>query len=225
MADLDKRVTRREFLRTGTRGAALVGLGVTGAAMIVRHRAAPGEYVWQIDPAKCIACGNCETNCVITPSAVKCLHTHSMCGRCNFCFGYYDLRGGSAIHAGVEYQLCPTDAIRREFLGGPYFEYLIEEDLCIGCGLCVKGCVGSGNSSLYLQVRHPMQRPARSANAGDERGELFDGTCVNCNECSIAIACPAEAFTRVPADDPYPFRNPNRSTPPTAAGAGAGDEH
>jgi len=183
----------------------MLGLGVAGAAMIARHRDAPGQMVWQIDPAKCRACGNCEVKCVLTPSAVKCLHTFPMCGRCNFCFGYYDLRSGSQIHSGVEYQLCPTDAITREFLGGPYFEYTIDEDLCIACGLCVKGCTGSGNGSLHLQVRHPMR--------GEERGDVPDGTCVNCNECSIAVACPADAFVRVPADDPYPFRRVGGSPP------------
>ncbi|MEW6071873.1 MAG: 4Fe-4S binding protein [Planctomycetota bacterium] len=196
------RVTRRELLRAGGRGAAMIGLGAGAAALARRHRAAPGQMVWQIDPAKCIACGNCEMNCVLTPSAVKCLHTHAMCGRCNFCFGYYDLRAGSAAHSGAEYQLCPTDAIRRTYLGGPYYEYVIDEALCIGCGLCVKGCQGSGNGSLYLQVRHPMR---------GARGDVPDGTCVNCNECAIAVACPSRAFVRVPAEDPYPFRRPDRA--------------
>ena len=191
-------VSRREILKTGGRGAALLGLGVAGAAMILQKRDAPGQMVWQIDPSKCQACGNCETYCVLEPSAVKCLHTHVMCGRCSFCFGYYDLRGGSEAHAGVEYQICPTDAIKREYLGGPYFEYLIDEAECIACGLCVKGCTGSGNGSLYLQVRHPM--PA------ELRGDTPDGTCVNCNQCAIASACPSDAFVRVPASDPYPFR-------------------
>ena len=194
----DDKLTRRQLLRAGGRGATLLGLGVTAAAIAMRSPARADGMVWQIDPAKCIACGNCETNCVLTPSAVKCLHTHTMCGRCNFCFGYYDLRGGSEVHSGVEFQLCPTDAIRREFLGGPYFEYPIDEELCIACGLCVKGCVGSGNGSLYLSVRHPMR--------GALPAGTPDGTCADCNECSIAVACPADAFERVPADDPYPFR-------------------
>lgn len=198
MSDADTPLTRRELLRRGTRAAALLGVGAGAAALLARASGAPADYVWQIDPAKCIACGNCETNCVLTPSAVKALHTHAMCGRCNFCFAYYDLRAGSEVHSGVEYQLCPTHAIHREYLGGPYFEYLVDEALCIGCGLCVKGCVGSGNGSLYLQVRHPMR--------GARPDGMPDGTCVNCNECSIARSCPADAFTRVPADDPYPFR-------------------
>jgi len=53
---------------------------------------------------------------------------------------------------------------------------------CIGCGKCVVGCALQ-NGSFFLQVRHDR--------------------CLNCNECSIAVACPADAFRRVPADQPY----------------------
>jgi len=53
----------------------------------------------------------------------------------------------------------------------------------MGCGKCVKGCKTFGNGSLFLQVRHDR--------------------CLNCNECSIAAACPSGAFKRVPADKPY----------------------
>jgi electron transport complex protein RnfB len=27
--------------------------------------------------------------------------------------------------------------------------------------------------------------------------------CLNCNECAIARVCPADAFRRVPVDQPY----------------------
>ncbi|OHB82138.1 MAG: hypothetical protein A2W31_03490 [Planctomycetes bacterium RBG_16_64_10] len=39
------------------------------------------------------------------------------------------------------------------------------------------------NGSLYLQVMHDR--------------------CLQCNECSIAVACPTGAFRRVPAQRPY----------------------
>ena len=212
MSDDPRSLSRRDFLRAGGRGAAMLGLGVGAAAMAYAHRDTPDQFVWQIDPAKCIACGNCEINCVLEPSAVKCLHTFAMCGRCNFCFGYYDLRADSEVHSGAEYQICPTDAIERSYLGGPYFEYHIDEEACIACGLCVKGCVGSGNGSLHLQVRHPQSPPAGRflgrLTGRTAEGEVRVGTCVNCNECSIAVACPAGAFERVPAAHPYPFRHP-----------------
>jgi len=62
-------------------------------------------------------------------------------------------------------------------------EYNVEESLCNGCGKCVKGCTVFGNGSLFLQVRHDR--------------------CLNCNECSIAAACPSQAYKRVPANEPY----------------------
>lgn len=140
------------------------------------------RYVWQIDPNKCTQCGRCATECVINPSAVKCVHAFKMCGYCNLCFGYFQ-PGASKLDEGAENQLCPTGAIDRTFIEEPYFQYEIDEDLCIGCAKCVKGCNSFGNGSLFLQVRHDI--------------------CLNCNECAIAEACPSDAFRRVPSDDPY----------------------
>jgi len=74
-------------------------------------------------------------------------------------------------------------AIQRKFVEDPYYEYTIDEALCIGCAKCVDGCNRFGNGSLYLQVRHDR--------------------CLNCNECSIARVCPSDAFRRVPASHPY----------------------
>ena len=140
------------------------------------------RFVWQIDPTKCTQCGRCATECVINPSAVKCVHAFKMCGYCKLCFGYFQ-PGAAKLDEGAENQLCPTGAIDRRFIEEPYFQYEIEEDLCIGCAKCVKGCNAFGNGSLFLQVRHDI--------------------CLNCNECAIAKACPSMAFKRVPSDTPY----------------------
>ena len=138
--------------------------------------------VWQLDPDKCIQRGNCATECVLEESAVKCVHVFAMCGYCKLCTGYFEPEP-NALNTGAENLLCPTGAIRRKFIEDPYFEYEIDEKLCIGCGKCVKGCNMFGNGSLQLQVRHDR--------------------CLNCNECSIARSCPAQAFRRVPASQPY----------------------
>ena len=71
------------------------------------------------------------------------------------------------------------DSQSRTYVEDPYFEYKIDEEKCIGCGKCVKGCLSFGNGSLFLQVRRDL--------------------CKNCNECRIAKACPADAFVRVMA--------------------------
>jgi len=172
--------SRRDFVAATVRGAALVVAG--GMTALLADRAAGESTVWQIDPAKCTMCGRCATECVLDPSAVKCVHAYAMCGYCDLCTGFFK-PDAAALNEGAENQLCPTGAIKRTFVEDPYFEYDIDEPLCIGCGKCVAGCAAFGNGSLFLQIRHDR--------------------CVNCNECAIAKACPADAIRRVPADQPY----------------------
>ena len=182
-SDSDNRPTRRDVLRTALRGTGAVGLGMLGASLLAAGRSKGSKALWQIDPYKCNQCGNCATKCVLEVSAVKCVHNYPLCGYCELCFGYFDL-SAAEHNTAAENQLCPAGAIVRASTGQPpYYEYRIDEALCIGCGKCVKGCTAFGNGSLFLQVCHDR--------------------CVNCNECSIATACPADAFRRVPADQPY----------------------
>ena len=173
-------LSRRSFINTVFRGAALLALG-TGAGVLFR-RAAKGNLVWQIDPNKCIQCGRCETSCVLVESAVKCTHDFPLCGYCQRCFGYFDPSAQSFQTDAVE-QLCPVGALHRKLVQEPYYEYTVDESLCIACGMCVKGCTQFGNGSLYLQAHHDR--------------------CLNCNECSIAVNCPADAWVRVPSERPY----------------------
>ncbi len=173
-------LTRRELLRRGARGVVFVGLG--GMLWRPLSRAGREDTVWQIDPEKCVQCGRCATECVLSPSAVKCVHAFDICGYCDLCFAYFR-PATMEFDTGAEKQLCPTFAITRTFIEHPYYEYTFDETRCIGCAKCVKGCETFGNGSLYLQVRRDR--------------------CLNCNRCSIAAACPAGAFVRVPADRPY----------------------
>jgi electron transport complex protein RnfB len=190
---------RREFLRAAVRNGLLGGIAVFCGVVTVRARrageGASGEPwggragaiarrkgVSQLDPEKCVQCGRCATNCVLAPSAVKCVHTYGICGYCKLCFGYFQ-PGAPALTEAAENQLCPAGAIRRGFVETPYYEYTIDESLCVGCGKCVKGCTTFGNGSLHLQVRHDR--------------------CLNCNECSIGRNCPADAYRRVAVESPY----------------------
>jgi electron transport complex protein RnfB len=172
--------TRREFLQGGLRTLAVAGLSALAGG--VAWRATAGGTVWQLDPQKCLRCGLCATACVLEQSAVKCVHHYEICGYCELCTGYFQPEP-FALDTGAENQLCPTGAIRRHFVEDPYYEYKIDEALCIGCAKCVEGCNRFGNGSMYLQVRHDR--------------------CLNCNECAIARVCPADAFRRVPAEQPY----------------------
>ena len=170
------KITRRDMLRFGLSVGAVAGLG------IATKNVAGTQTVWQIDPDKCVQCGKCATDCVLEPSAVKCVHAYAVCGYCELCGGYHR-PDAIKIDTAAESQLCPTSALKRTFIEDPYYQYSVEEELCIGCAKCVKGCDAFGNGSLFLQVRHDR--------------------CVNCNDCSIARVCPSDAFRRVPVEEPY----------------------
>ncbi len=178
-------LTRRDFIKSSLAWLGIVGLG--GAAGLTAGAGGKGT-VWQIDPMKCTQCGECARQCVMTPSAVKCVHAYAMCGYCELCTGFF-VPDPIALNTGAENQQCPTGAIQRHFVEDPYYEYTIDESLCIGCAICVRGCADFGNGSLFLQIRHDR--------------------CQNCNECAIARACPAGAFRRVPADQPYLLKDRN----------------
>jgi len=145
--------------------------------------------VWQIDPRYCEQCGRCATACVLTPSAVKCVHDmRHPCGYCRICYGY--VRPGYIENdEAAENQLCPTGAIQRRFIEEPFYEYTIDESKCIACGKCVNGCKLYGNGSLYLQIRRDL--------------------CLNCNDCAIARVCEGnrkhggKTIRRIPADLQY----------------------
>jgi electron transport complex protein RnfB len=177
------KLDRRDFVAGGIRVIGAIGLGGAACAL-AGLKGRRQDEVWQIDPDKCMACDRCQTHCVLDVSAVKCLNCFALCGYCDVCTGFFPTKD-FVLNTGCENQLCPTGAISRKFIeakgGERFFEYTIDESLCIACGKCVVGCKLM-NGSLYLQVRHDR--------------------CLNCNECSIATACPTQAFRRVPADSP-----------------------
>lgn len=171
-----EKISRRQFVRWLNAGLLFLG------GLFLFGKSRKDDLVWQLDPDQCVHCGKCATACVLTPSAVKCVHTYAICGYCDLCSGYY-VENAVKLDTGAENQLCPSGAIRRTFIEDPYFQYTIDETKCIGCSRCVYGCSSFGNGSLYLQVRHDR--------------------CRNCNQCAVARACPANAFKRVPRRQPY----------------------
>jgi Na+-translocating ferredoxin:NAD+ oxidoreductase subunit B len=184
MSDQDpKKLDRRGFVADGLRVLGALGLGGFAyhlASYTGQHKC----EVWQIDPDKCMACGRCQVNCVLDVSAVKSVNCFALCGYCDVCTGYFPTKDFQ-LDTGAENQLCPTGAISRRWVdnqgGERFFEYTIDESLCIACGKCVVGC-RLMNGSLSMQVRHDR--------------------CLNCNECSIAVNCPTQAFRRVAANSP-----------------------
>ena len=178
-------LARRKFLQTF--GSVVAGGTILAASIgLVRKTKGTGaDLFWQIDPHKCTQCGRCETHCVLPVSAVKCVHANVVCGYCDLCGGYYRTNV-KELNTAAENLMCPTGAIERKFVEDPYFEYTIDESLCNGCGKCVKGCTSFGNGSLYLQVKREL--------------------CTNCNECTIAKNCPADAISRAPFEKAYKLK-------------------
>ena len=177
---------RRKFIKTCARivagGSILSICGFSYRKIAVKEV----EYFWQIDPLKCTFCGRCETDCVLSMSAVKCVHSKRVCGYCDLCGGYYR-PNVKELNTAAENLMCPTGAIQRKFIEEPYFEYNIDETLCNGCGKCAKGCNAFGNGSLYLQIKQDL--------------------CKNCNECNISKTCPADAISRVSVQRAYKLKD------------------
>jgi len=193
---MKKKPTRREVLGHAARGATLLGLGGVGAALVTKTHKVMG---WQLDPAKCVnsrlgatgveVCELCSTECVEPLSAVRAVNEFSKCGRCYICPAYFNIKSAINEEGLPSEKLCPRDAIERKPIGwiDPYdpannfYEYTIDETKCNGCGRCVMACKEpAGLSSIRLEVRYDA--------------------CLDCNRCSIAIACPDDAYDLVPVE-------------------------
>jgi Na+-translocating ferredoxin:NAD+ oxidoreductase subunit B len=187
-------MTRREVLR----GTAVLGLaGAAGHLVNKAH----GQILWQVDPARCLnsrlgetaveACNLCTTECVVGLSAVRAVNEYSRCGRCNICPAYFDITSAVDEKGLPSQKLCPRDAITRKPIGktdpedpaNNFYEYVIDEKKCDGCGRCVMKCKEPlGLGSVVLRVRYDL--------------------CVNCNRCSISTACPKNALIQLlPKED------------------------
>jgi electron transport complex protein RnfB len=193
---MSKQVTRREVVKGAARGVAAAGLVGTAAFLTTKSVRAG---VWQLDPHQCVnsrlgavgvaVCDLCRTECVVTLSAVRAVNDSAKCGRCYICPAYFNVTSAVGEDGLPSEKLCPRDAIRRTAIGyvdpddpaNNYYDYEIDETLCDGCGKCVMGCKEpAGLGSIRLAVRHDI--------------------CVDCNHCSIASACPDDAYGIVPVD-------------------------
>ena len=189
--------TRRDVLGTAARATVVAGLGGAAAFLV---RKAQGQVVWQVDAAKCVnsrlgevgveACGKCVTECVVPLSAVRAVNEHSKCGRCAICPAYFNITSAVDEQGLPSEKRCPRDAIERKSIGdvdpedpnNNYFEYIIDEEKCDGCGKCVMGCKEPlGLGSITLRVRYDR--------------------CVDCNRCAISTACPKDALMQIPVEE------------------------
>ena len=195
---MSEKSTRRQFIDKSVR---IVGFAGLGAAAGLLTRRASGDAVYQVDPFKCTACDLCRTSCVLSLSAVKAVNDFEKCGYCMLCPAYMDVTSmpdEKGIPAG---KVCPQDALKRRVVGqvdeedpnNNYYEYVVDEELCDGCGKCVKACKPpAGNGALRLEIRYTR--------------------CVECNECSIQISCPSSAIVRVHTPGLAPAAAPEKAS-------------
>jgi Na+-translocating ferredoxin:NAD+ oxidoreductase subunit B len=180
---MNEKSSRRQFFDLSFRILGLAGIG--GAAGLLVKRAA-GNAVFQVDPARCVACDLCRTSCVLSHSAVKAVNEFTKCGYCQLCPAYFDVTSQPDEMGLPTGKVCPQDALKRRVVGkidtedpnNNYYEYIIDEALCDGCGKCVKACKPpAGNGSLRLEVRY--------------------NNCVECDACAIQRVCPENAIVRI----------------------------
>lgn len=191
---MNEEPTRRDVLGQAVRGAALLGLG--GVATYLLTKGGP-EGAWYIDPDRCLNsrhgavgvpfCEQCATECVLPLSAVRAVNDHAKCGRCYICPAYFEITSAIGPDGLPSQKLCPRDAIIRKPIGyvdpddpaNNCYEYTIVRSRCNGCGKCVMACKEpAGLGSIRLEVRYDR--------------------CLDCNRCSIAQACPDNAYERRP---------------------------
>ncbi len=184
--------TRRDVLGHAARGAGLLALAGTAGYLVRRAGAADA---WYINPNRCLnirlgatgvaACEQCSITCVLPLSAVRAVNEYSRCGRCCICPAYFDMSSEVGPDGLPSRRLCPRDAITRKAIGAVdpndplnnFYEYVIDEERCNGCGKCVMGCKEpAGLGSIRLEIRHDL--------------------CKDCNRCSIAVTCPEDAIAR-----------------------------
>lgn len=185
---------RRELISKVMRGAVLTGMGCTAVYLT---RKAHGELVWQVDASRCLnsrldevggeVCTLCTSECVVSLSAVRAVNEYSKCGRCNICPAYFDITSAVNEQGLPSQKLCPRDAITRQPIGkvdpedpaNNFYEYMIDEEKCDGCGRCVLKCKEPlGLGSITLKVRYSL--------------------CLDCNRCAISLSCPKDAVSQVP---------------------------
>ncbi|MEN8121761.1 MAG: ferredoxin, partial [Bacteroidota bacterium] len=59
-----KKIDRREFINSTVRLSVGIAIGSVGGVLL--SNTTTDDMVWQLDPAKCVQCGRCATNCVLT---------------------------------------------------------------------------------------------------------------------------------------------------------------
>lgn len=136
--------------------------------------------LWEISCGDCTTCGLCETNCVKAKSAVIAKIDESKATNRLYNPAYFRNYKGNNVDTSIANRVCPSGAIVRTVLSDTSASYSIDAALCTGCGKCVQGSK-KGDKEFCLIINPE--------------------TCLDCNECNIAVNCPAKAIERGNLDE------------------------
>ena len=157
MGDKAKEVTRKEFLKLSAGGIGAVGVGILAAKSTEAKGAAnkrPARWVMVIDLDRCIGCQACAIACK-TEFYTRLGVFRSQVNTREY--GQYpaakrDFLPWMCNHCGNPpcVKVCPVDPIEAEFKGMKFEKratykrpdgvVLVDQDRCIGCGMCIMNC-------------------------------------------------------------------------------------
>ncbi len=201
---MDKEVTRRQFMAMTSKGIAGVAIstsllnlmGVTRAqadAGLVSTIATP-DYLLVANGAKCTGCQRCEYNCSMVNEGEVRPYLSRIRVRQNMYFGANgpteDYRHGDGVYGNWSFapdtckqcanpacaNACPMSAISADPVTGAR---VIDEDKCIGCGMCVNAC------PWHMPRINPEKRKSTK--------------CISCGAC--VAGCPTSALRMIPWED------------------------
>jgi Fe-S-cluster-containing dehydrogenase component len=191
---IEKKVTRRDFLKMSGKGVAGVTLSASLLALIgcQPKDVVKGKVIlWKIpkgvlvaERARCTGCQRCETACTLLNHAGRSsAYTARVRVRPHFFFGDKGAGSGGGLYGDLNFtpitcrqckvpacgEACPVQAIGSDPNSGAR---IVDEAKCIGCGACVQAC--------------PWHVPVVDLETKKS------SKCITCGEC--ARSCPTGAL-------------------------------
>jgi Fe-S-cluster-containing dehydrogenase component len=167
-------------------------LSSDAADFLIENLLLNGKKTMLIDLNRCVHCDDCVRACAATHGSPRFVRTGP---------AFMNIMAASAcMHCAEPLCLadCPTGAIHRDADSG---NVVIEEQKCIGCGACAKGCV-------YGNIRMVETRDFTGAIATDAASGAAIVKATKCNFCqgvsggpACVRACPHDALIRADMSD------------------------
>jgi Fe-S-cluster-containing dehydrogenase component len=158
---IEKKVTRRDFLKMSGKGVAGVTLSASLLALIgcQQKDVVKGKVVlWKIpkgvlvaERARCTGCGRCEASCTLFNAQKASAYTARVHIRPRYFFGDKGVGSGGGLYGDLNFtpntcrqcklpacgEACPVQAISSDPNTGAR---VIDQAKCVGCGACAQAC-------------------------------------------------------------------------------------